>query len=237
MEIERVVFAGIALLLAPALALSGPKRADGTIAGKVSFQGVAPRMKAIDMSHEPSCAKQYATPPTTETVVSGSGNALENVLVYVSAGAPDDPAPSAPVVFNQKGCRYIPYILAFHVNQEIKIQNEDDTVHNVHPQPKINREWNRSQPPGAPPITESYEKPEIFPVKCNVHPWMRGIFAVLKNSHYAVTGDGGTFSLPNLAPGKYTITAYHEIYGEQSQQVTIAGGETTTINFVFKIKP
>jgi hypothetical protein len=66
---------------------------------------------------------------------------------------------------------------------------------------------------------------------------MHGTFAVLPNSHYAVTGDGGLFSLANLLPGKYTITAWHESYGAQSQDVTISGGETKTVNFVFKAKP
>ena len=139
--------------------------------------------------------------------------------------------------FSQKGCRYIPHVLAFEVNQEIKIANEDQTSHNIHPLPKLNREWNKSQPPGTPPITEKYDKNEIFPVKCNVHPWMHGNFAVLKNSHFAVTGDGGAFSLANLPPGKYTITAWHESYGDQAQEVTISGSETKTVNFVFKAKP
>jgi uncharacterized protein (DUF2141 family) len=66
---------------------------------------------------------------------------------------------------------------------------------------------------------------------------MHGNFAVLKNSHYAVTEDGGAFTLPNLPPGKYTITAWQESYGEQSQDVTITGSETKTITFVFKAKP
>jgi uncharacterized protein (DUF2141 family) len=66
---------------------------------------------------------------------------------------------------------------------------------------------------------------------------MRGNFAVLKNSHYAVTGDGGSFSLANLPPGKYTVTAWHESYGDQSQEVTISGSETKTISFVFKATP
>ena len=146
-------------------------------------------------------------------------------------------APSTAAVFTQKGCRYIPHVLAFQVNQEIKIANEDQTSHNIHPLPKLNREWNKSQPPGTPPITEKYDKNEIFAVKCNVHPWMHGNFAVLKNSHYAVTGDGGAFSLASLPPGKYTITAWHESYGEQTQDVTISGSETKTVNFVFKAKP
>ena len=27
----------------------------------------------------------------------------------------------------------------------------------------------------------------MIPVKCNIHPWMHGTFAVLKNSHYSVS--------------------------------------------------
>ncbi len=235
MRTKHAVSAGLALLAASAAAYAGPS--GGAVSGKVTYEGTPAKMKPIDMSEEPSCAKMYATPQLAETVVAGAGNTLENVVVYVSAGAPVDAAPSNAAAFTQKGCRYIPHLLAFQVNQELKISNEDQTVHNVHPQPKRNREWNKSQPPGAPPIRESYEQAEFIPVKCNVHPWMHGTLAVMPNSHYAVTGDGGSFSLANLPPGKYTITAWHESYGAQSQEVTITGSETKTINFVFKPKP
>jgi hypothetical protein len=101
----------------------------------------------------------------------------------------------------------------------------------------LNREWNKSQPPGTPPISEKYDKAEFIPVKCNIHPWMHGNFVVLKNSHYAVSSDSGAFTLPNLPPGKYTISAWQESYGEQTQEVTISGSETKAITFVFKAKP
>jgi plastocyanin len=235
MQMKHVVIAGLAMLVVSAAAYAGP--GGGAVSGKVTYEGAPAKMKPIDMSVEPSCAKMYAAPPLAETVVTGAGNSLENVVVYVSAGAPNDAAPSNAATFTQKGCRYIPHLLALQVNQELKITNEDQTVHNIHPQPKRNREWNKSQPPGAPPIRESYEQAEFIPVKCNVHPWMHGTLAVMSNSHYAVTGAGGSFSLPNLPPGKYTITAWHESYGQQSQEVTISGSETKTINFVFKAKP
>jgi plastocyanin len=237
MRTKYVVLAGAAMLAASAMAIAGPRPAGGTISGKVTYEGTPAKMKPIDMSKEPSCAKMHATPQPAETVVTGPGNSLENVVVYISAGAPDEPAPSTAAVFTQKGCRYIPHVLAFQVNQELKIQNEDQTSHNIHPLPKLNHEWNKSQPPGTPPISEKYDKAEIFPVKCNVHPWMHGNFAVLKNSHYAVTGDGGSFTLKDLPPGKYTIMAWHESYGDQQQEVTITGSETKTVNFVFKAKP
>ena len=235
MPTKHVVIAGLAMLAASAAAYAGP--GGGTVSGKVTYEGAPLKMKPIDMSMEPSCAKMYTTPSLAETVVTGAGNSLENVVVYVSAGAPNDVAPSNAAIFTQKGCRYIPHLLALQVSQELKITNEDQTVHNVHPQPKRNREWNKSQPPGAPPIRESYEQAEFIPVKCNVHPWMHGTLAVMPNSYYAVTGAGGTFSLANLPPGKYTITAWHESYGEQSREVTISGSETHTINFAFKSNP
>src|SRR6267142_1195831 len=235
MSMKHVVMAGAVMLAASAVALAEP--AGGTVSGKVTYEGTPARMKPIDMSKEPSCAKMYATPPLVETVVTGSGNSLQDVVVYISAGIPDDPAPSNAAVFTQKGCRYIPHVLPFQVNQELKIVNEDQTSHNIHPLPKLNHEWNKSQPPGTPPISEKYDKPEFISVKCNIHPWMRGWFAVVKTSHYAVSDGSGEFKLPNLPPGKYTLTAWHESYGTQTQEVTISGNETKSANFAFTAKP
>jgi len=235
MRVQRVGLAGLVALTAAGVALAGP--AGGTVSGKVTYEGTPRKMKPIDMSKEPSCAKMYTTPPVAETVVTDSGNSLQDAVVYISAGAPDDAAPATAAVFTQKGCRYIPHVLAFQVNQEVKIVNEDQTSHNVHPLPKLNQEWNKSQPPGTPAISEKYDKAEFIPVKCNVHPWMHGNFAVMKNKHYAVTGDGGGFTLANLPPGKYTVTAWHESYGDQSQEVTMSGSDSKTVNFVFKARP
>jgi hypothetical protein len=209
----------------------------GTVSGKVTYTGTPAHQKPIDMSKEPSCAKQHATPITTESVVTGPNNALENVVVYVSSGAPDDgQVPSQAVTFEQKGCQYIPHVLVMHTNQELKIINSDQTSHNIHPLAKVNREWNKSQPPGTPPISDKYDKPEFISVKCNVHPWMHGAFAVLSTNHYDVSKGGGDFKLPNLPPGKYTITAWHEDYGTQTADITITGNETKEQNFTFKAK-
>src|SRR6266513_2015336 len=225
MRTKQAFMAGVAILAAATMISAVP--GGGTVSGKVTYEGTPAKQKPIDMSKEPSCAKQYATPPPTETVVTGPNNALENVVVYISAEA---------AVLTQKGCRYLPHVLAFQVNQELKITNEDQTSHNIHPLAKINREWNKSQPPGTPPISDKYDKMEFIPVKCNVHPWMHGTFAVMKNSHYSISGADGGFTLPDLPPGKYTVTAFHESYGDQTQEVSIAGSETKSVNFVFKAK-
>jgi len=221
----------LAPLVIPALMFGG------TISGKVTYTGTPAKQKPIDMGKEPSCAKQHATAVTTETVVTGPNNILENVVVYVSAGADDANAPAQAVTFTQKGCQYLPHVLAMHTGQELDVLNADQTSHNIHPLAKVNREWNKSQPPGSPPIKDKWDQPEFVEVKCNIHPWMHGWFAVMKTNHYSVTGDNGSFSLPNLPPGKYTITAWHESYGTKTADVTITGTETKTIDFSFTAKP
>jgi plastocyanin len=223
----------LTLVLSPGLLFGA-----ATISGKVTYTGTPAKAKTIDMSKEPSCAKQHAAPITTEGVVTGPNNTLANVVVYISAGAPDESsAPSQAVTFTQKGCQYIPHVIALRVGQELKVVNEDQTSHNIHPMAKVNREWNKSQPPGTPPLSEKFDKEEFIPVKCNVHPWMHGYFAVLKTSHYTLSGEDGSFKLPDLPAGKYTITAWQEDYGTQTQDVTISGSETKTVDFTFKAKP
>src|ERR1700720_1658356 len=110
-----------------AAAMLHARAGGGTVSGKVTYEGTPAKPKPIDMSKEPSCAKQHATPVMTETVATGPNNSLENVIIYISAGAPDENAPSQPAKFDQKGCQYIPHVLAFKVNQPLEIVNDDQT--------------------------------------------------------------------------------------------------------------
>ena len=236
MNVARISSIVLGIALFGGAAHAGPN--GGSISGKVTVEGTPAKALPIDMSKEPDCAKQHATPITTETVVVGPGNALVNVVVYISQGAPDeDGAPPEAVTVIQKGCQYVPHVVPVMVNQDLKVENDDPTSHNIHPLAKVNREWNRAQPAGTPAITQKFDKAEFIPVKCNVHAWMHTTFAVMKTSHYAVTGEDGTFTLPNLPPGKYTLTAWHETYGTKTQEVTISGQQSEKVDFSFKARP
>lgn len=86
-----------------------------------------------------------------------------------------------------------------------------------------------------PPIEASFGREEIaIPVKCNIHPWMKGYIAVFKHPYFAVTGKDGKFVLKGLPAGNYTITAWQEKFGTLSQKVTVASSEVKNVEFTFK---
>lgn len=234
-----ILAAGAILVWSPAVSAAG----EGKITGSVKLSGTAPHMRGIDMSKDPWCAKQHANSPASlENVVVGPGGGLENVVVYISQGLSGNEAsatPSSQPVFDQKNCMYVPHVLAMDVNQKFKVITSDQTTHNIHPLPNPmtgNIGWNKSQPPGAPPIETSWKAEEVaIQVKCNIHPWMHGYFVVVKGPN-GTTDDSGNYTIDNVPPGSYTLTAWQEEYGTQTQKVTVAAGKPATADFTFKAK-
>jgi plastocyanin len=209
----------------------------GTLNGKVTYEGTPKKFRPIDMSAEPNCAKFYSSAPMPDVSITGPANSLQNVIVYISAGAPDEHFTGPVVQLDQRGCRYAPHVLTVQAGQEIWVKNDDTVTHSIHPLAHINAEWNRSQPPGTPPVVIRYDQPEFIKVKCELHPWMRGVVAVFKNSHHAITDSTGAFTLADLPPGKYTVTAWHELYGSQTKELVVTPGEKKSLDFVFKVTP
>lgn len=222
---------------APAAATPIDLSTAGSVSGTVKLEGTPPASKKINMAAEPACAAEHSTPATDQEVVTGPGGALGNVIVYVKEGLGNRTfdVPKTPATLDQKGCMYIPHVVALQAGQPLEVRNDDKATHNIHPVPKVNREWNKSQPTGAPPIEEVFAREEVaIPVKCNVHPWMKSYIAVFKNPYFQVTGTNGSFDLKNLPPGTYTVEAWHEKYGATDQTITIGAKESKAISFVFK---
>src|SRR5437879_5034746 len=114
------------------------KATAGSVTGTISLTGTPPKFPPLDMSADPACPP---TPQPGDVVVVKNGK-LANVFVYVKEGLGQAsfPAPTDPVTFDQKGCRYAPHVVGLMVGQPLKILNSDNAGHNVHPMPKNNRE-------------------------------------------------------------------------------------------------
>jgi plastocyanin len=207
-----------------------------SVSGTVKFAGEAPKLAPINMGGDEECKATHEGPVYPETVVVNPNGTLKNVFVVVTAGLEGKTfeVPSAPVHIDQKGCTYVPHVVGLQAGQPLEVTNSDPTLHNVHPLPHDNVEWNKSQAAGAGAIDETFAKPEfMIPVKCNIHPWMRAYVNVVAHPFFAVTDENGAFSIAGLPPGDYKLEAVHERFGSQEFQFKVAAGEKAAAEFTF----
>jgi plastocyanin len=206
-----------------------------TISGTVKLDGAPPEARVIRMSSDPLCMPEG--PTISEVVLVGPGNGLQNVFVYVKDGLGDRTfqAPQTPVVLDQRGCKYMPHVFGAQVGQPVKIVNSDMTLHNVHAVPKQNTEFNFGQPLKGMEASQTFTKAEVMvPFKCDVHGWMAAYGGIVPHPFFAVTDADGTFEIKGLPAGTYTIEAWHERFGLQTQTVTVDGTAAGTAAFSYK---
>jgi plastocyanin len=216
---------------APAGPVWKPSGNEGSISGTIGFTGEAPAPSKLDMSSDSRCAGDNFLDD-----VQVSGGKLQNVFVHVKSGLPEAAfeTPAAEVTLDQKGCKFMPRVLGIQTGQPLKITNSDQTNHNVHPIPQVNREWNESQLAGQGPIVRKFPKQEVrIPVKCNQHPWMLAHINVLAHPFFAVSDAGGSFSINGLPPGEYEIEAWHERYGAKTLKVVVGEKAESKADFSF----
>ncbi len=212
--------------------------AHGAIAGTVVYDGPRYPMQPINMEADPRCMAQHTEEPALhESLVLGAEGTLGNVLVEVIDGPAlglETPVPTEPATLDQHGCRYSPRVLVVRAGQPLRILNPDGTTHNVHMMARVNDQVNLGMRPDRTEATVTFEEPEeIFPVKCDVHPWMRAYCAVLTHPFHAVTPGAGQYAIDALPPGTYTLRAWHELLGTREAEIEVKAGETATLNFTF----
>jgi hypothetical protein len=224
----------------PAGSAPGGQRVDaataGTVAGRVIFEGTPPENPLVKMASDPACMRGNPEGLRFENYMVKDGG-LDNVFVYVKDGLGNYhfDMPTEAVKLDQQNCRYVPHVFGARVGQPIDISNGDETMHNVHAMPEVNREFNLGQHVKGMRNTEVFTVREIMvPFSCNVHPWMRAYGGIVDHPYFAVTSEGGAFELKNLPAGTYTLEAWHEKMPAQTQTVTVGEKETKHVSFTFK---
>jgi len=225
-------------LLLVALALFAAAQIHaGDVTGTITFKGAAPAERELTpIKDDPNCAAMYpgGLPKTKFYVVDANGN-LADVIVTIKgvAGAASTGASAAPLVLDQKGCLYVPQIIAVQTGQKLVVKNSDPCVHNVHTKPTANPESNQVQMPGGADLTYTFDKAEPFlKFQCDVHPWMFAWVTVVDHPYFAVSGADGKFTIKNVPAGKYTIEATHRKLGTQTAEIEVkADGATQSFAF------
>jgi plastocyanin len=229
-----IVVNGLAVALQGAMA--------GDITGTITLKGTPPKEKEITpVMEDANCSKLHTKVPTTRFYVVGEKGELADVVVSVQGiSGKSTGASAAPVVLDQKGCEYVPTILAVQTDQKITVKNSDPVLHNVHSVPAAdsgNKEKNEAQLPNAADLTFSFAKPESFlKFKCDVHQWMFAWISIFDHPYFALSAKDGSFKIANVPPGKYKIQAAHRKAGTVTQEVEVTDGGAAKVDFTLEAK-
>ena len=229
---EWIAFAGALVAAGGVLTLPGDATESPVVrvSGRVTLAGSPPVAAAIDMSADAYCSGRHPSPVMDTGVRTDGSGGLAGVLVYVT----DAPAGSGPpadpeALLDQVDCLYAPGAVALRVGETLVIRNSDQTLHNVRVSPTVNRGFNLGQPMRGIESRRSFERPEVgIPVRCDIHGWMHATVHVIDHGFYAITGSDGSYRLPDLPAGEWTVEAWHPTLGTVSARAT--GGGTTTLD-------
>ncbi|NIR53036.1 hypothetical protein GWN75_31865 [candidate division KSB1 bacterium] len=216
----RALILAITVLFFPNWAFSG------TLKGQVIYSGEDTFAAALKTGkYRKVCGKEI---PNEKLIV--KNQKLKNVVVYLQGenlgGEPGS------FVLDQNKCRYEPHVIAMMKGSELVIRSSDPLNHNIHTYSFENDPINVMFTPGAPDFNQEFYEPEIIKVECDLHGWMTAWIVVTDNSFHSVSDETGSFEIPEVPPGKYTLTAWHETLGSISREVQVGEGETS-IDFDF----
>jgi plastocyanin len=239
----RAVSVALALALLVGLARADDAPKTGTIRGVVKLERKFERPAPIFVTKD-----KHACGETIEqdrAVVSEKGE-IANVVVAlarkdVPAGPYADFPPKAPVVVDQKGCRYVPRVTVSAVEQPVRFTNSDPVTHTLQARSKVLADaWDPAiEANGA--AEKTFERADRWSLGCSIHPFMRngGVLVVSAHPWTALTGKDGAFVLEKVPAGRYHVVLWHEALEDealekQGVEVTVEPGKTAELSVAFK---
>lgn len=139
--------------------------------------------------------------------------------------------PAAPVArIVQRDLTFVPGLLPVRTGTRVEFPNEDATYHNVFSfSPAKRFDLGRYRAEETPPPSQLFDRPGLVTLRCDIHKHMRAAILVLDTPHFVVTDPDGSFQLPALPPGRYTLKAWIDSRTTLSRPVEIAPGQTLRV--------
>lgn len=233
MKFYRLIVVLFVVLFAALWQIDSP--GASSITGSVSYTGNIADRTELRMASDPFCKRAHKGAVYSRRRLVNAQRGIANVFVYIKdfKGAVEPGESLKPVLLDQRGCLFFPFVLGVQINQKLTIRNSDATMHNVHALTKKNTEFNIGMPLKGQEETKTFTKEEVMvKIKCDVHSWMSTYIGVLPHSFYSVTEPEGTFSIANVPPGKYTLEAWHEVFGTKTKAIELVD-KPVNIDFIF----
>jgi hypothetical protein len=199
-----------------------PVVAGGSIGGVVDLEGTPP----------PDETRAAACGPAGSPAWAVSGGHLANVFVHLTGNLPAAPV-LAPVEVALRGCAFAPRVVGVQLGQRVGFAA--DGGHQVRVVAGLETLFETHLWPDrvAPPWTASREG--TFTLRTD-DPQATGVLAVSPHPYFAVSGSDGRFTINGVPPGHYTVSAWHELGGTRTAEVTVTLARPAEVHLQYALQ-
>jgi len=148
----------------------------------------------------------------------------DGAVVYVGAIAGKTfPAPKEHAKVDQKYETFVPHVLAVQAGSTIDFLNSDAVLHNVFTPDACAERFDLGLWPQNEVRSYTYRKECVVTLLCKVHNYMVAFVVVSPTPYFAMVKGDGSYRIPDVPNGAYTVKIWHEKLKPARKAVTVAG--------------
>jgi hypothetical protein len=190
------------------------QKANGELAIKVAGKNM-PNHSPVQIDMDPSIC---GADRDSFALLKNHDDELQNVVVWLE---PQDKSilsnfPSKRLEDQSiaiRKCEFTPRVSIVPNEGTLSVKSNDPILFQVRSRGKKNPKQSRSLPPHIEAVQFSFREPEIVPITCDLHSWMKAFVVVAQHSLFAVTNQTGDVKFKKLPSGLYNIFTWHELSG------------------------
>jgi hypothetical protein len=239
-----------------------PVTDGGIITGKVTMTGGKPTPKGFNLITfpDPVYCGRISTGTgwrVLEEFTVARDRGLKDVVVLLTDVKKGKPFKFEPPTIEARDCRFLPFVTVVKDQAEVTVMNMDPVMHDIqayetshlgprvlfntplpmNPHHKRNVDADTHEHLAGQPMIQQIHMTKgrrFFVMQCGFHAYMESWGMAVDNPYYALTAADGTFSLPDVPPGEYTLMAWHPSVGTTMEsKVTVSAGQSVQKDFAF----
>lgn len=205
---------------------AGQPPTSGTIRGHVKLTSRVRGVALPSNVYQPRAVSNHDGVPIPE---------IRNVVVYLKGVAYAGALPVSRTEIRQEKEAFVPRVVAVTRGSTVDFPNADPVFHNVFSLSSA-ANFDLGRYPMGKRKSATFPRAGLVKVYCHIHSHMSASILVLDHPHFTIPALDGSFTLPDVPAGHYTVVGWHERIGERSGTVDVGNGGVAWVDLSLPVE-